>query len=114
MATKKILPYEKLKDLKQIFETLDVDKKTLGLSLLDEAMFCGETLKKLKEDIENDGTVVDMCQGNYSIKRANPALNSYNQLVKNYQSLIKQMKDLLSSEEIAKESDPLLDFIGSK
>ncbi len=98
MAKKKVLAYEELKTLKETFEKMDNDKSKLALSLLDEAYFCGNTLKKLKEKVEKDGVVTEMCQGNYNIDRENPALKSYNTTIKNYQALIKQITDLLPTE----------------
>lgn len=98
MAKKKMLPYEDLKALKETFEKMDNDKSKLALSLLDEAYFCGETLKKLKEKVEKDGVVTEMCQGSYNIDRENPALKSYNTTIKNYQALIKQITDLLPNQ----------------
>ena len=98
MAKKKVLAYEELKTLKETFEKMDNDKSKLALSLLDEAYFCGDTLKKLKEKVEKDGVVTEMCQGNYNIDRENPALKSYNTTIKNYQALIKQITDLLPNQ----------------
>lgn len=98
MAKKKVLAYEDLKTLKETFEKMDNDKSKLALSLLDEAYFCGDTLKKLKEKVEKDGVVTEMCQGDYSIDRENPALKSYNTTIKNYQALIKQITDLLPNQ----------------
>ena len=98
MAKKKVLAYEDLKTLKETFEKMDNDKSKLALSLLDEAYFCGDTLKKLKEKVEKDGVVTEMCQGNYNIDRENPALKSYNTTIKNYQALIKQITDLLPNQ----------------
>lgn len=98
MAKKKVLAYEELKTLKETFEKMDNDKSKLALSLLDEAYFCGDTLKKLKEKVEKDGVVTEMCQGDYNIDRENPALKSYNTTIKNYQALIKQITDLLPNQ----------------
>ena len=98
MAKKKALAYEELKKLKDTFKEMDNDKSKLALSLLDEAYFCGDTLKKLKEKVEKDGVVTEMCQGNYNIDRENPALKSYNTTIKNYQALIKQITDLLPNQ----------------
>lgn len=98
MAKKKMLAYEDLKTLKETFEKMDNDKSKLALSLLDEAYFCGDTLKKLKEKITKDGVVTKMCQGSYDIDRENPALKSYNTTIKNYQALIKQITELLPNQ----------------
>ena len=85
-------------DIKDTFEKMDNDKSKLALSLLDEAYFCGDTLNKLKEKVEKDGVVTEMCQGSYNIDRENPALKSYNTTIKNYQALIKQITELLPNE----------------
>ena len=100
MAKKKVLAYEELKTLKETFEKKDNDKSKLALSLLEEAYFCGDTLKKLKEKVEKDGVVTEMCQGDYSIDRENPALKSYNTTIKNYQALIKQITELLPNKSV--------------
>jgi len=57
-----------------------------------------KTLKKLKSDINKNGVITKMPQGDYVIDRANPSLTQYNALVKNYNSTIKQIMDLLSDD----------------
>lgn len=111
MAKKKIISYEKLIDLKETFQEVGGDKQKLAETLIDEAIFCGETLARLKERVTKDGVVVQMCQGNYSIDRENPALKSYNTTVKSYQNLIKQIKELLPNEQ-ALSDDGFDEFIG--
>lgn len=112
MAKKQMsISYEKLNDLKSTFDGLGGDKQKLAETLIDEAIFCGETLKKLKEEITNEGVVTEMCQGAYSIKRSNPALQCYNNTIKNYQALIKQIKELLPNEQVLVD-DGFDDFIG--
>ena len=51
-----------------------------------------------------------MCQGDYSIKRENPALRSYNTCVKNYQNIIKQITDLLPKEQSGNAPDDFDEF----
>lgn len=88
-----------LKALRDTFEKMDNDRTTLGISLLEEAEFMKKTLDDLKKKINDEGVVVSMCQGAYSIDRANPALSQYNQLIKNYQTCIKSLLDLIPKEE---------------
>ncbi|MCQ2979506.1 MAG: hypothetical protein MJ245_06900 [Clostridia bacterium] len=96
--TKKVdISYDKLIDLKDTFKELGGDVEKLGISLIDEALFCGDTLTKLKQRVNDEGVITKMSQGNYSIDRENPALKSYNTTIKNYQSLCKQIVDLLPS-----------------
>ena len=87
-----------LSSLKKECKSLPESKCKLGLSLIEEIEFMRNTLNKLKTNIEEDGVVVEMCQGQYSIQRANPSLNQYNTTMKNYQSTIKQITELLKSE----------------
>lgn len=94
MKTKK-LSYKDLEKIKSAFEEIGGDKATVGIPLVEEAMFCCETLEQLKAEIKANGVVTEMCQGNYSIQRENPALKSYNTTIKNFQSLIKQICNLL-------------------
>ena len=77
----------------------DEPQGKLGLSLLERAAFMQDELKKLEEKIKEDGSVTEMCQGNYSIDRINPAVNAYNGIIKNYTSVIKQINDLLPVED---------------
>lgn len=98
-----------LKSVRDTFEKMKSDKSKLGLDLLDEAVFMKSTLKKLRNKVLSDGVVTDMCQGNYSIDRANPALAQYNTLIKNYQNCIKQILELLP-DEFGPSSDEEDDF----
>lgn len=94
-----------LNSLKKTFETMANDKGKLGLTLLEEIMFMRVTLNSLKGNIITNGVVTEMCQGEYSIERANPALSQYNSLIKNYQSGIKQLTDLLSANTKTNEDE---------
>ena len=102
-----VMPKEIKIDLNSIrkeFEKEDTSKNKLGLALVERAIFMRETLKKLEEKIEESGVVTEMCQGNYSIERANPAIQAYNGTLKNYTSTIKQLVDMLPEEIIEDDS----------
>lgn len=107
---KKVLPYEKLKDIQKILKKQNNEKSKLALSLLDEAFFCAETLVKLREKVENDDVITEMCQGDYYITRENPALKSYNTTLKSYQTLIKQIIELMNDIP-TEETDELKEFM---
>lgn len=95
MAKKKISNIEVLKNT---FKQLDDDRSKLALSLLDKAEFLEDTLQELKIKVQLHGVITEMCQGDYSIERENPALKAYNTTVKNYTSVIKQLNDMLPKE----------------
>ena len=107
MAKKKISNIQELKDT---FEQLDDDKSKLALSLLDKAEFLEETLQELKIKVKLQGVITEMCQGDYSIERENPALKSYNTTVKNYTSVIKQLNDMLPNRENPNKDDGFESF----
>ena len=90
----------KIQDL-TILKTLLADN-VVALALIDKALFLEETLNKLQKQIEEAGTITEMCQGSYNIQRANPALNAYNITIKNYSSIMKQLNDMLPKQEKAK------------
>ena len=85
-------------------DRLENDSKELATSLLNEIKFMNNTLEELKREINEKGVITDMPQGAYSIKRSNPALQTYNQLIKNYTSCIKQLNDLLPSNVIGNDN----------
>lgn len=99
-----------LKSVKTTFRKMKSDKGKIGLSLLEEAEFMKITLEKLKQKIDDNGVITEMCQGDYSIDRANPALNQYNSLIKNYNSTIKQVTDLLSLDNPKSPEDEFDEF----
>lgn len=107
MAKKKTLD---LKELKSVYETLSNAKSKLALSLLDKAEFLEETLKELQIKVKSDGVVTEMCQGEYTIERENPALKSYNTTIKNYTSIIKQLNDMLPIENEKSNNDGFDEF----
>ena len=92
-----------IKDLRKVFEAINDEKSKLALSLLDKAEFLEETLQELKARVKLDGVVTEMCQGDYTIERENPALKSYHTTVKNYTSVIKQLNDMLPTKEIVND-----------
>ena len=100
MAKKKKID---LKTVRKTLEEMESDKGKLGLTLLEEAEFMKITLDELKKIIKENGVVTSMCQGNYDIERANPALNQYNSLIKNYNSIIKQIYDILPKDNPGNE-----------
>lgn len=88
-----------IKTLRALFVGLDDNKSKLAMNLLDKAQFMENTLQELKARVEQDGTIVEMCQGKYNIEREHPALKGYNTTIKNYASIIKQLSDLLPKTE---------------
>lgn len=96
---KKVNKKYDVKTLKTLFDGLSDSKSKLAQNLLNKAEFLEKTLDKLKQKVEADGVIVEMCQGTYSIEREHPALRSYNTTIKNYSNIIKQLSDMLPKSE---------------
>lgn len=95
MAKKKEKLIKDLKTLENTFILLGGDKATLGLSLIEKALFLQGVLARLEADIASQPVAVEMPQGNYSITRSNPSISSYNTTLKSYTNVIKMINDLL-------------------
>lgn len=102
MAKKKELTME---EIRKSINGIEGSKRELALSLLDKAEFLEEVLAELKAKVKADGVVTEMCQGEYSIDRENPALKSYNATIKNYASIIKQLSDMIPTKADTKVDD---------
>ena len=91
--------------IKSTIDNMPEDRKEMCTSLLNELLFMQETLEELKINVKDNGVITSMCQGKYSIDRANPALMQYNTLMKNYSGCIKQLNELLPKVEISNEDE---------
>ena len=80
--------------LKNTFESMNNEKGILGLALLDEILFQRETLKKMRDGIENDSITSEY----NGYQRSNPIIAGYNAMINNYSKLIRQAVELLPSE----------------
>jgi len=56
------------------------------------------TLSDLKDTVNMEGAIDEMCQGDYSILREHPAAKLYNTMIQRYSSVIKQLTDLFPKE----------------
>jgi uncharacterized protein YfbU (UPF0304 family) len=103
---------KKIKKLEATFKTMQGDRSSIGLSLVNEAYFICKTLFELKQIIEEEGAVEKFEQGRQSFNREHPALKSYNTTLKNYQGIMKQLYEILPEEN--ETQDEMLDFIKGK
>jgi len=94
--------------LDDIFSTLDDDKQNVAIGLIEEVAFMRATLEDLRDAINRDGTKEEMPQGNYSIKRTNPDLQSYNTMIQRYTGSYKELFSLLP-KEVASDVDDEFD-----
>jgi hypothetical protein len=64
----------------------------------------------MEKRIDEDGVIVAMQQGDYSIDRAHPLIAQYNTTVKNYAAIIKQLSEQASPEEANRVGESLMSF----
>ncbi len=102
---------KEMKQLKRILKVIPKDRQPIANNIYNELLFIQRTLDNLKNEVEENGTTTLFKQGQQEFIRENPALKGYNTTIKNYSNLYKQLIDLLPPVEVAKEDDPLLDFI---
>lgn len=98
-------------ELTKIFKDMDKDRRPFADRLIKQAAFMSITLKELQETLNTDGSIELFKNGSQEMLREHPAAKTYNTMIKNYSSAIKQLIDMLPPSD--KESDELLDFLGS-
>ncbi|WP_042352269.1 hypothetical protein [Bacillus massiliigorillae] len=116
MATRKVLPKERaikkeIKRLSDIFKDLEENKKSAVEGLIQEAAFMRATLAELKEDINTNGPIDEMEQGEYSILRASPAVTTYNAMIQRYTTVMKEILGLFPKGTNVPEDDGFETFV---
>lgn len=91
--------------LETIYEDIKGQKRKIAKNLIDEVAFLRVVLSELKETIKKEGAVDIMPQGEYSIKREAPAVQTYNKLIQKYVSLTKELIKLLPAEKSPKDRE---------
>lgn len=102
--------------LTRIFKDVELSgtKQRTIKALIDEAAFMSVTIKGLKETINEVGPIDEMPQGEYSILRQHPAVQTYNSMIQRYTTLYKELLNLLPPEEKKQESDGFDEFVNNK
>lgn len=96
--------------LKDILSMLDEEKINAAEGLVSEASFMRITLEDLKDTINKEGTVDIMPQGEYSIKRQSPEVQTYNAMIQRYNTTYKELLNLLPKEIASDVDDDFTDF----
>lgn len=101
--------------LTRLFKDIEANRRLTSKGLIEEAAFMRITLQELKVEIDKDGPIDEMQQGDYSILREHPALKAYNTMVQRYTNIIDKLTNLHPKAEIKKEVDDGFDeFVNSK
>ena len=96
--------------IKKLYKNLPKDKLEIAKKLMERAAYMLVSLEDMEEKINEDGLVVKMPQGAYTIERAHPLLQPYNAMVKNYNATIKQLSELSPNTEADKAGQALMMF----
>ncbi len=100
--------------LNKILADVDDKKRKTAEGLIEESAFMRATLQELKQEIDINGPIDEMSQGDYSILREHPALKSYNTVIQRYTNIIKQLLDLLPKDVQTEDVDILEEFVLSR
>jgi hypothetical protein len=104
-----------IKRLTGLFKDIERNKRLTAKGLVEEAAYMRITLQELKKEIDKEGPIDEMPQGDYSILREHPALKSYNTMVQRYTNIIDKLTNLHPKKEIKKEvDDGFEDFVMMK
>jgi len=102
--------------LKRILKKYELDKNKLSTAegLIQEAAFMRVTLQDLKNDINSNGAIDEMPQGDYSIMRESPSVKTYNTMVQRYATVCKEIFSLLPKDKPKPEDDEFESFVNNR
>lgn len=112
--TKDELIKQEIDRLTEFFKDIDENKRRTAEGLIEEAAYIRVTMRELKQEIDKNGPIDEMPQGDYSIIREHPALKSYNTMVQRYTTIIDKLLSLLPKDVKVVEDDGFDDFIDSR
>lgn len=98
------------KRITKLYKNLSKDRLEITKKLIERAAYMLVSLEDMEAKIAEDGLVVKMPQGSYTIERAHPLLQQYNAMVKNYNSTIKQLNESLPPVEAEAAGQALMLF----
>lgn len=94
----------------KLYKNLPKDRLEITKKLIERAAYMLVSLENMEAKISQDGLVVKMPQGSYTIERAHPLLQQYNAMVKNYNATIKQLNESLPPVEAEQAGQALMMF----
>lgn len=90
---------EERERLEGIIEDVDEGKMNVAQGLIEELAFMRVTLEDLRDYINAEGTVDIMPQGEYSIRRQSPEVQTYNTMIQRYNATYRELFNLLPKEK---------------
>ena len=86
-----------LTKFRRFIKDLESEDRNMAMNMVSELAFMKVTLEDLKEEVNVNGVVTEMPQGEYSITRENPALKSYTTVIQRYNATLKQLDDFIKN-----------------
>ena len=99
---------------KQIFDSIPENRKAIALKLIEDAKYIDLKLIKYKEIIDEDGLIVEMPQGTYTIEREHPAIKGFHAMIKSRDTMISRLENMAGDRkfmEAEKAGETLKAFI---
>lgn len=113
--TKEELINREIKRLCKIYTNVDKRKLDTVQGLIEECAFMRVTLKELRADIDKNGVIDEMPQGEYSIIRESPYVKTYHTMIQRYTTANDKLLSLLPKEErAAVENDGFDNFVNGR
>ena len=95
----------------KLYKDLPRERREVTKKLVDRAAYMLVSLEDMENQIDGDGLIIEMPQGEYSICRAHPLLQSYNAMIKNFNATVKQLGEALPPAEAEAAGQALMNFI---
>lgn len=86
-------------DYAESYEKIDPARRAVAEKYIGELIFMEDQLKKLKDDIEENGPVDNFVQGSQSMLRESPYMKAYCTLVQRFGDIQKKLADLLPEKK---------------
>ena len=80
--------------IKKLYKDLPKNRQDSLKKLIERAAFMAVSLEDMETKIQEEGQVVSMRQGEYTIDRAHPLLTTYNAMIKNYTATVKLLDEV--------------------
>lgn len=97
--------------LNKILKEVDEKKKKTVEGLIKEAAFMRITLEELRDCINENGVIDEMCQGEYTILRESPYVKTYNTMIQRYTTINDKLLALLPKEVVKEADDGFENFV---
>lgn len=103
-----------IETFRDIYKDIAEDSRSKAEELIDKISSMSVTLKECEDNIYENGSVTEMCQGNYVIERESPWSKMYNNTIKSYLAVKNELDKMLPTEKessASKAGEALASFV---